>query len=82
VFVHPDRWRRGIARRLLGHAEAAMVQQGYGRAQLWTLEGSPAERLYTAAGWRRDGRREAYPPMGLIVVAYVKQLGGGASTRA
>jgi GNAT superfamily N-acetyltransferase len=74
VFVHPDRWRRGIARRLLGHAETAMREQGYERAQLWTLAGSPAERLYAAAGWRRDGRRETYPPMGLDVVAYVKQL--------
>ena len=35
------------------------------RAQLWTLEGSPAERLYTALGWARDGRRDVYPPMGL-----------------
>jgi GNAT superfamily N-acetyltransferase len=74
VFVHPDRWRRGIARMLLDEAEAAMRAQGYGRAQLWTLEGSPAEGLYAAMGWQRDGRREVYPPMGLDVVAYVKAL--------
>jgi hypothetical protein len=59
---------------LLGEAEAEMRAQGYDRAQLWTLEGSPAERLYTAMGWQRDGRREIYPPMGLDVVAYVKAL--------
>jgi GNAT superfamily N-acetyltransferase len=74
VFVHPDRWRRGIARVLLDVAEDAMRERGYERAQLWTLEGSPAEQLYEAAGWSRDRRREEYPPMRLTTVAYVKAL--------
>ncbi|HEX5924034.1 MAG TPA: GNAT family N-acetyltransferase [Baekduia sp.] len=74
VFVNPDRWRRGIARRLLDAADAAMRTAGYDRAQLWTLEGSPAERLYTTLGWTRDGRRDVYAPMGLAIVAYVKAL--------
>jgi GNAT superfamily N-acetyltransferase len=74
VFVHPEHWRKGIARRLLDEAEAAMREQGYDRAQLWTLEGSPAEEVYAALGWRRDGRRDHYPPMGLDTVAYVKTL--------
>jgi GNAT superfamily N-acetyltransferase len=74
VFTHPDRWRKGIARTLLERAEDAMREHGYDRAQLWTLEGSPAEQLYAALGWQRDGRRDHYPPMGLDVVAYVKAL--------
>ncbi|HMJ37175.1 MAG TPA: GNAT family N-acetyltransferase [Baekduia sp.] len=74
VFVSPDHWRRGIARMLLVAAEEAMRVSGYERAQLWTLEGSPAERLYTALGWARDGRRDVFPPMGLDIVAYVKTL--------
>ena len=74
VFVDPDHWRRGIARRMLDAAEAAMLAAGHDRAQLWTLEGSPAEQLYTALGWRRDGRRDLFPPMGLMTVAYVKPL--------
>jgi GNAT superfamily N-acetyltransferase len=74
VFVEPDRWRRGIARRLLDAADEAMRAAGYDRAQLWTLEGSPAEHLYSALGWARDGRRDVFPPMGLDVVAYVKDL--------
>jgi GNAT superfamily N-acetyltransferase len=74
VFVAPDRWRRGIARTLLDAADAAMREQGYERAQLWTLEGSPAEQLYTALGWAPDGRRDVFPPMGLNIVAYVKTL--------
>jgi GNAT superfamily N-acetyltransferase len=74
VFVSPAHWRRGIARTLLDAADGAMRDQGYERAQLWTLEGSPAERLYTALGWERDGRRDVFPPMGLGIVAYVKRL--------
>jgi GNAT superfamily N-acetyltransferase len=74
LFVDPDHWRRGIARALLDAAEDAMRAAGYARAQLWTLEGSPAERLYTALGWRRDGRRDVFAPMGLPTVAYVKRL--------
>jgi GNAT superfamily N-acetyltransferase len=74
VFVDPEHWRRGVARALLAAAEDAMAAAGFDRAQLWTLEGSPAERLYAALGWRRDGRRDVYPPMGLDTVAYVKTL--------
>jgi GNAT superfamily N-acetyltransferase len=74
VFVEPDRWRRGIARQMLDAAETEMRAAGYDRAQLWTLEGSPAEQLYSTLGWARDGRRDVYPPMGLAIVAYVKSL--------
>jgi GNAT superfamily N-acetyltransferase len=74
VFVDPAHHRRGIARALLARADAAMRERGYREAQLWTLEGSPAEELYRALGWAPDGRRMTYPPMGLPIVAYVKAL--------
>lgn len=74
VFVDPAHWRKGIARRLLDAAEAAMLERGYERARLWTLEGSPAERLYTALGWEPTGERGPYPALGLTVVRYVKAL--------
>ncbi|HWH92618.1 MAG TPA: GNAT family N-acetyltransferase [Baekduia sp.] len=74
MFVDPAFWRRGIARRLLEAADAAMLAAGYERAQLWTLAGSPAEQLYSALGWTPDGRRDVFPPMGLETVAYVKVL--------
>jgi GNAT superfamily N-acetyltransferase len=74
VFVDPSSWRRGIARQLLDAADTEMRSAGYDRAQLWTLEGSPAEQLYSALGWTRDGRRDVYPPMGLAIVAYTKTL--------
>ena len=64
VFVEPGCWRRGIARLLLDTAGTAMRTAGDDRAQLWTLEGSPAEQLYTALGWVRDGRRDVYRPDG------------------
>jgi GNAT superfamily N-acetyltransferase len=75
VFVDPGHWRQGIARLMVDAAEDAMRAAGFTRAQLWTLEGSPAERLYTALGWERDGRRDTFGPMDLNTVAYVKALG-------
>lgn len=74
VFVHPDRRREGIARHLVESAHAAMRAAGYVRAQLWTLEGSPAMALYEGLGWERDGRRELHPGLGLMMVAYVRAL--------
>ncbi len=75
VFVDPAHWRQGWARRLLGLAEDAMREQGYERARLWTAEGSPAERLYTALGWTRTGDRDRHPRLGgLTLVKYLKSL--------
>lgn len=74
VFVDPRHHRKGIGRALLVRADDAMRGRKFREAQLWTLDGSPAERLYEAAGWARDGRREHYPPMDLYVVAYLKTL--------
>jgi GNAT superfamily N-acetyltransferase len=74
VFVHPSRWRQGIARSMLSLAEAEMVARGYVREQLWTPEGAPAERFYAASGWEGDGRREWHPWVGLEMVGYSKAL--------
>lgn len=74
VFVDPPFWRRGIARALLGALDDAMRAAGFETARLWTLEGSPAESLYAATGWERDGRRDVYPPMDWTTVGYVKSL--------
>jgi GNAT superfamily N-acetyltransferase len=74
VFVAPTHWRRGIAARMLERAEDAMRAAGYSRAVLWTPEGAPAERLYSALGWARDGRRAWHNWVGLTVVGYAKGL--------
>lgn len=74
MFVHPSRWRHGIAGSMLSLAEAEMVTRGYVRERLWTPEGAPAERFYAARGWERDGRREWHPWVGLEMVGYSKAL--------
>jgi GNAT superfamily N-acetyltransferase len=74
VFVSPEHWRRGIARRMLGLAEDEMRARGFTRAMLWTPDGAPAERLYAALGWERDGRRMWHDWVGVWVVGYSKTL--------
>ena len=74
LLVHPSRWREGIARALLGLAEAEMRARGYVREQLWTPLGAPAEQFYLAQGWARDGRQEWHPWAGLEMVGYAKAL--------
>jgi len=74
VFVHPSRWRQGIAGRLMGLAEEEMRRRRYLSEQLWTPNGAPAEKFYLAQGWRQDGRREWHPWVGLEMVGYSKAL--------
>jgi GNAT superfamily N-acetyltransferase len=74
VFVAPSHWRRGIAARMLALAEDEMRERYYSRAVLWTPDGAPAERLYTALGWARDGRRAWHDWVGVMVVGYAKDL--------
>ena len=74
VFVHPSRWREGIAGALLDRAETEMVAREYVREVLWTPEGAPAEHFYRARGWARDGRTEWHPWVGLQMVGYARDL--------
>jgi GNAT superfamily N-acetyltransferase len=74
VFVHPRRWREGIAAVLLERAEASMRAAGFTRARLSTPAGSPARAVYGALGWREDGRDEFSEKYGLQLVGYAKAL--------
>ena len=74
VFVHPDRWREGLAGMMLSRAEAEMVARGYASEVLWTPDGAPAEHFYRARGWARDGRTEWHPWVGLQMVGYARAL--------
>jgi GNAT superfamily N-acetyltransferase len=74
VFVHPRRWREGIAAALLERAETAMRAAGLARARLWTPAESPARVAYEALGWREDGRVEFSDEFGLLLVGYAKAV--------
>jgi GNAT superfamily N-acetyltransferase len=72
LFVRPDRWRRGIAARLLDAAVEAMRAAGYRCGRLYTPQGAPAERFYVARGWIADGRVAWHHVLGFAVVGYAR----------
>jgi GNAT superfamily N-acetyltransferase len=74
LFVHPDRWRTGVASQLLDAAEAAMREAGYVRARLNTPEGAPAERFYASRGWARAERTHWHAVVRLESVEYTIDL--------
>jgi GNAT superfamily N-acetyltransferase len=74
LFVHPDRWRRGIATQLLDAAVSAMRAAGYRWGRLFTPRGAPAERFYAAHGWIADGRLAWHQVLGFAVVGYALEL--------
>ncbi|MHC3471314.1 N-acetyltransferase family protein [Streptomyces sp. 7R007] len=55
LMVHRDARGRGLGRRLLTTAEAAAAAAGVTLLHLDTETDSPAEHLYTSAGWTRAG---------------------------
>lgn len=76
VMVHPDFFRRGLARRLVGAAEAAAP----GAARVVVSTGSlnvPAQRLYEGLGFREVGEREVAP--GLRVTTFEKRRGANGA---
>lgn len=52
VFVHPDWSRRGLARRLVGEAEACAAAAGYSR--LYVRANINAVPLYASMGYREE----------------------------
>jgi GNAT superfamily N-acetyltransferase len=74
LFVHPRRWREGIASRLLEGAESAMRERGFERGQLRTTEGVPARRFYEARGWSATGQSWYHEVFGMTMVGYEKRL--------
>ncbi|MET8699493.1 GNAT family N-acetyltransferase [Kitasatospora sp. NPDC004723] len=55
LMVHRADRGQGLAGRLLAALEAAAVERGLRTLVLDTETGSPAERMYAAAGWSRVG---------------------------
>jgi ribosomal protein S18 acetylase RimI-like enzyme len=61
--VHPDAWRRGVGRQLVGYALERLARAPFTEATLWTFRDTPRSRsFYEALGFETDGstqRREA-----------------------
>ncbi|MFF4271896.1 GNAT family N-acetyltransferase [Streptomyces sp. NPDC001536] len=85
LMVHRDARGRGLGRRLLTTAEEAAAAAGITLLHLDTETDSPAEHLYTTAGWTRAGVIPDYAadPAGVLrpTTVYFKQLGAAAPTR-
>ncbi|MFE9444116.1 GNAT family N-acetyltransferase [Streptomyces sp. NPDC006602] len=84
LMVHRDARGRGLGRRLLTTAEEAAVAAGVTLLHLDTETGSPAERLYTTAGWTRAGVIPGYAadPAGVLrpTTLYYKRVGAAAES--
>jgi GNAT superfamily N-acetyltransferase len=74
LFVHPRRWREGIAGRLLADGERLMRDRGFDRARLRTPEWAPARRFYEAQGWQATGVREFADKWDMWTIRYEKTL--------
>jgi GNAT superfamily N-acetyltransferase len=74
LFVHPSRWREGIASRLLAAAEEAMAERGVRVATLRTPEWAPARRFYEARGWSVTDVREYAESWDMWTIRYEKSL--------
>ena len=74
LFVHPSRWRRGLASWLLGVALDAMRSSGYERARLNTPVGAPAEAFYAAHGWTRGDSPRWHEVVKLPSIEYTIDL--------
>ena len=74
LFVHPSRWREGIAGRLLAGGEEVMRKRGFGRATLRTPEWAPAGRFYEAQGWAKTDVREYAEGWDMWTIRYEKSL--------
>lgn len=55
LLVRRSARRRGIAQRLMDHAEREALAEGKTLLVLDTVTGDPAERLYERLGWNRVG---------------------------
>ncbi|MFD7408475.1 GNAT family N-acetyltransferase [Streptomyces sp. NPDC059866] len=85
LMVHREARGRGLGRSLLSTAEEAAVDAGITLLHLDTETDSPAEHLYTSAGWTRAGVIPDYAadPYGVLrpTTLYFKHVGTSAPTR-
>lgn len=54
--VHPDAWRRGLGRELVGYAIDRLAKRSFSEVTLWTFRDTPRSRsFYEALGFQPDG---------------------------
>ncbi len=68
LYVHPERWGRGIGMALVSAARASLFELGFRNAFLWVLAGNVrAERFYRIDQWAPDGQRRTDSVWGISV---------------
>lgn len=57
MYVHPERWSRGVGQALMRSAIDFLISTGVAEALLWVLSSnSRARRFYELCGWTWDGQ--------------------------
>lgn len=75
LATDPDHWGRGLASRLLDHADLRIAEQGGQVVELWTQRDNlRARRLYERRGWVRSRRLPALSEDGETLVHYERTL--------
>ena len=75
LATDPDHWGRGLASRLLDHADLRIAEQGGQVVELWTQRDNlRARRLYERRGWIRSRRLPALSDEGETLVHYERTL--------
>ena len=75
IEVAPEARRRGVGRELLSRIEESVREAG--GHSIWLhveAENAGAIRLYEAQGYRCEGRKENFYPMGRAGLVYMKRL--------
>ncbi|GIE93560.1 GNAT family N-acetyltransferase [Paractinoplanes rishiriensis] len=63
IYVHPDRWGRGIGRELFLAAKAGLTADGFPDLRLWVLTANVrARRFYERLGLAPDGVEQSWTP--------------------
>ncbi len=79
LFVHPSRWRQGIAAALLALAEEEMRRRRYSRGRLRAPVGSPAITFYESQGWSENGEANYTEMYDLHTIGFSKALESSAA---
>jgi len=75
IEVAPEARRRGVGRELLDRIEGSAREAGAGSIWLHVeTENAGAIRLYEAQGYRCQGRKENFYPLGQAALIYMKQV--------